>query len=52
MTIDFMVKIIVFDCYLTKLRLLYVLKTRAATAEVVSLGKYKVRSCKTAPLLL
>lgn len=50
MTIDFMVKIIVFD--LTKPRLLYVLKTRAATAEVVSLEKYKVRSGKTAPLLL
>lgn len=49
MTIDFMVKIIVFDCYLTKVRLLYVLKTRAAAAGVVSLEKYKVRSSQTAP---
>lgn len=52
MTIDFIVKIIVFDCYLTKLRLLYVLKTRAAAAGVVSLEKDKVRSCQTAPLSL
>lgn len=48
MTIDFMVKIIVFDCYLTKLRLLYVLKTRAVAAGIMSLVKYKVRSCQTA----
>lgn len=49
MTIDFMVKIILFDCYLTKLGLLYVLKTRAVAAGVVSLTKHKVRSCQTAP---
>lgn len=52
MTIDFMVKIIVSDFYLTELRLLYVLKTRAATAEVMSLEKDEVRSCRAAPLLL
>lgn len=52
MAIDFMVKIIVFDCYLTKVRLLYVLKTRAVAAGVVFLGKYKVRSCQTAPVPL
>lgn len=50
MTIDFMVKIIVFDCYLTKRRLLYVWKTGAVAAGVVSPEQHRVRSRQTAPL--
>lgn len=52
MTIDFMVKIIAFDCYLTKLRLLHVLKTRAATARVVSLAECRAGSREAAEPLL
>lgn len=50
MTIDFMAKIIAFDCYLTKLRLLHVLKTRAVTAKLMSPEKRGVESHRTAEL--